>query len=112
MKFPWLSWPSDVFLATAACTLGGPVGYIAFLLVECGVNEQMPNRRDFKANLIAISAGTALIVGLFGAVVLRSCIGPIRRRRLWATWWLLAGAVTGPLMLILLFAWVMANRPY
>jgi hypothetical protein len=101
---------TDVLAAVLFCTLGAPVGYWGFLGLCSLQSGDVPRLHELLPPAVLFFFN-ALAGGFVGAGV-RACHGAIDGKSAWAMAFFIAGIVVGPVMLLALMAYVMANRPY
>lgn len=104
-----LSFAHDLWIATGAAALGAAAGSVICLGLAA-LEYGPPRSGDLRVVHWAVVFG--LLAGSTGGLLLRSALGAIQNRQMWALGFLAFGCLAGPLGLIGLAAWVMANRPY
>jgi hypothetical protein len=92
---------SDVFVGVFLSTLGGPGGYLVFLIICCIRVGKMPNGRDL--GLFPLMLFFGFLLGVVLIPIFRALIGTIRAAWVWIIGCFLAGAVLSLVMLFILF---------
>lgn len=91
----------DILLASASSALGGPVGWVLFLIGSSLYYGSLPKAGDIAITAVALFP--ALVAGVFGGTIVRVAVGRVNSRKTWAICWFSVGTVIGASFIFVVF---------